>query len=214
MQKHLALLKTLLFIICLIPVAHLGWRFFDDDLGANPIEALTRALGTWGLNFLLITLAVTPLRKLTGAHWLLRLRRMLGLYAFFYALLHLIAYLWLDQFFDWKEIWTDILKRPFITVGMAAFLLMLPLAITSNAKAIRQLGGKRWQSLHRLVYVTAMLGVLHYVWLIKKDVTLPALYGTILAGLLGYRLVFFLREARKNGIQPKRRIIPIKVSQG
>lgn len=214
MEKHLPLLKALLFVLCLIPLAHLGWRFAEDDLGANPIEAATRNLGTWVLNFLLITLAVTPLRKLTGAHWLTRVRRMLGLFAFFYGTLHLVSYLWLDQFFDWKAIWTDILKRPFITVGMGAFLLMLPLAVTSNARAIRQLGGKRWQALHRLVYVTAMLGALHYVWLVKKDVTLPALYGTILAGLLGYRLIVFFRNAAKGPSRPKRRIIPIKVSQG
>ena len=210
MEKHIPLLKALVFVLCLLPLAHLGWRFWEDDLGANPIEAVTRDLGTWVLNFLLITLTITPLRKLSGAHWLIRLRRMLGLYAFFYGVLHLTTYLWLDQFFDWKEIWADIVKRPFITAGMTAFLLMVPLAFTSNGRAIRELGGKRWQALHRLVYITAMLGVLHYVWLVKKDVSLPALYAVILAGLLGYRLVAYLKKARQEIAQPRRRIIPIK----
>ena len=210
MEKHIPLLKALVFVLCLLPLAHLGWRFWEDDLGANPIEAVTRNLGTWVLNFLLLTLTITPLRKLSGMHWLTRLRRMLGLYAFFYGVLHLSTYLWLDQFFDWKEIWADIVKRPFITAGMTAFLLMVPLALTSNGRAIRELGGKRWQSLHRLVYVTAMLGVLHYVWLVKKDVSLPALYAVILAGLLGYRLVAYLKKARQEIAQPRRRIIPIK----
>ena len=210
MEKHIPLLKALVFVLCLLPLAHLGWRFWEDDLGANPIEAVTRDLGTWVLNFLLITLTITPLRKLSGAHWLIRLRRMLGLYAFFYGVLHLTTYLWLDQFFDWKEIWADIVKRPFITAGMTAFLLMVPLAFTSNGRAIRELGGKRWQALHRLVYITAMLGVLHYVWLVKKDVSLPALYAVILVGLLGYRLVAYLKKARQEIAQPRRRIIPIK----
>jgi len=218
MQRLIALLKPLLFLLCLIPLARLGWAFQQDALGANPIEALTRSLGTWALNFLLITLAVTPCRKLTGWAWLGRLRRMLGLYAFFYALLHLVSYLWLDQFFAWGDIADDILKRPFITVGMVCFLLLLPLALTSNHYAIRRLGGKRWNELHRSVYVIAILAVLHYTWLVKADVAKPLLYGLILALLLGFR-VFWRYQERQRQLagaylkKPKGRIIPIVVKR-
>lgn len=139
----LAVLKTVAFVLSLLPLGYYGWGAWQDALGANPVEAVTRGLGTWTLHFLLITLAVTPLRKLTGWHTLMRLRRMLGLFAFFYATLHLTAYLWFDQFFDWSGIAQDILKRPFITVGMAAFALLVPLAATSNHFAIRKLGGRR-----------------------------------------------------------------------
>lgn len=207
MQKHLPQVKVLLFLLCLAPLAALGWGLWQDTLGANPIEFITRSLGTWTLKFVLITLSITPLRRLTGKVWLMQLRRMLGLYAFFYGALHLLSYLWFDQFFDWGEIWRDILKRPFITVGMAAFLLMVPLAVTSNHAAIRRLGGARWQSLHRLVYFTGLLAVLHYVWLVKKDVTWPVVYGLILVFLLGFRAVSWLRQQRRAA--PKRKIIPI-----
>lgn len=152
----LALLKTLTFALCLLPLAWYAWGFWQDALGANPVEAVTRGLGTWTLNLLLITLAVTPLRKLTGWYLVARLRRMLGLFVFFYACLHLTTYLWFDQFFDWRAIADDILKRPFITVGMAAFALLVPLAATSNQFAIRRLGGRRWQELHRTVYAIAI----------------------------------------------------------
>ncbi len=161
---------------------------YEDSLGANPIELITRDLGTWALNFLLIALTITPLRKATGWHWLVRLRRMLGLYAFFYALLHLSSYLWLDQFFDWGEILKDIIKRPFITVGMLTFLLLVPLALTSNNLAIRRLGGKRWQQLHQLIYPLTICAVLHYWWLIKLDVMLPGIYAGLLAALLMVRV--------------------------
>ena len=187
-QRQLSLSKGVLFVLCLVPLARLVYGLLADTLGANPIEFITRDLGTWALNFLLVTLAVTPLRKLTGWGWLLRFRRMLGLYAFFYACLHLTSYLWLDQFFDWMEIFKDIIKRPFITVGMLAFLLLLPLAATSNNWMIRRLGGRRWQWLHRLVYPIAMLAVLHYFWLVKKDLTQPLIYAGILSLLLGARL--------------------------
>ena len=181
-------IKALVFVLCLLPLAWLSWRFMHDDLGANPIEAITRGTGDWVLRFLLITLAVTPLRKLSGWHWLVRLRRMLGLYAFFYSLLHLTTYVWLDQFFDWPAILKDIIKRPFITIGFAAVVLMLPLAITSTNAMIRWLGGKRWQLLHRLVYAVGICGVIHYWWLVKRDVREPLIYAAILAVLLGYRL--------------------------
>ncbi|HEY6897709.1 MAG TPA: protein-methionine-sulfoxide reductase heme-binding subunit MsrQ [Rhodocyclaceae bacterium] len=209
MERHLPSLKAILFVLCLAPLARLGWGFQHDALGANPIEFITRSLGTWTLSFILITLSVTPLRKLAGWPWLIRMRRMFGLYAFFYGVLHLSSYLWLDQFFDWGEIGRDILKRPFITAGMTAFLLMVPLALTSTNGMIRRLGGKRWQSLHRLVYFTAMLGVLHYAWLVKKDLTQPVLYGAILLLLLGYRAAVWLRQQQRELSVPKRRIIPI-----
>ncbi len=186
--QQLALIKASLFLLCLLPLARLAVGLYEDSLGANPIEFITRDLGTWALNFLLLTLTITPLRKATGWHWLLRFRRMLGLYAFFYALLHLSSYLWLDQFFDWGEILKDIIKRPFITVGMLTFFLLLPLALTSNNAAIRYLGGKRWQRLHQLIYPLTICAVLHYWWLIKLDVMLPGIYAGLLAALLMVRL--------------------------
>lgn len=214
----LAAIKVFLFLLCLLPLAHLAWGAWQDELGANPIEFVTRSLGTWTLKFLLITLTVTPLRRLSGWHWLLRLRRMLGLYAFFYGSLHLSSYLWWDQFFDWSAIAKDILKRPFITVGMSAFLLMTPLALTSNAWAIRRLGGRRWQALHRSVYAIAILGVLHYAWLIKKDLFLPVIYFALLTLLLGMRAWWRNQERREQQagkyLAPRRgRIIPLVVKR-
>ena len=210
MAKYIAALKTALFILCLLPLALYAAGLWQDTLGANPIEALTRGLGDWALRLLLITLAVTPLRRLSGWAWLLKLRRMLGLFAFFYASLHLIAYLWLDQFFDWAEIGRDILKRPFITVGMATFLLLAPLAATSTKAMIRRLGGQRWQRLHRLIYPAALLAVLHFTWMVKVDVREPALYGVILAVLLGLRAWWRIDDWRRP-LVPRRRIIPIQV---
>ena len=206
--RQLALLKTALFALCLVPAVLLGRAFSLDELGANPIEALTRATGEWTLRLLLITLCVTPLRKLTGWHWLVRLRRMLGLFTFAYACTHLLTYLWLDQFFDWHAIAKDILKRPFITVGFAALVLMTPLALTSSNFAIRKLGGRRWQALHRTVYAIAMLGCIHFWWLVKKDVTEPLIYSLILAALLGVRAWWREQERRKQlagGYLPKPR---------
>ena len=211
----IALFKLLLFPLCLLPLAYYGWGAWADGLGANPIEAVTRGLGTWALNFLLITLAVTPLRRLTGWSWLIRLRRMLGLFVFFYAALHLITYLWLDQFFDWPAIAKDILKRPFITAGMAAFLLLLPLAVTSSNTMVRRLGGRRWQSLHRSVYAIAIIAVLHYWWLVKADTLLPAIYTAILAVLLGLR-AWWRNQERQRQLsggyrgKPLPRVIPIE----
>lgn len=186
--RQLAQLKATLFVLALVPLMQLLYGLYEDTLGANPIEYITRDLGTWVLNFLLLTLSITPLRKLSGWHWLLRLRRMLGLFAFFYALLHLSSYLWLDQFFDWSEILKDIVKRPFITVGMLAFVLLLPLALTSNNSMIRTLGGRRWQRLHQLVYPLTICGVLHYWWLVKLDVTQPGIYAGLLSILLMVRV--------------------------
>ncbi len=196
-NTQLATIKTVLFAVCLLPAALL-WRRFDlDALGANPIEAITRNTGDWTLRFLLITLTVTPLRKLTGWHWIVRLRRMLGLFAFAYGVTHFLTYLWLDQFFDWHAIAKDILKRPFITVGFAALVLMTPLAVTSNNFLIRKLGGRRWQALHRSVYAIAILGCVHFWWLVKKDITEPLLYSLILAVLLGVRAWWRELERRK-----------------
>ncbi len=182
-------IKALVFMLCLVPLALLGVDAYQDRLGANPIEAITHSTGTWTLVFLLITLSVTPLRRLTGINALIRLRRMLGLYAFFYACLHLVTYFWLDQFFDWPAIIKDIIKRPFITVGFFAFVLLIPLAVTSTNAMVKRLGGRRWQLLHRLVYVIAIAGVVHYLWLVKKDLTQPLIYAAVLSLLLGYRLV-------------------------
>ena len=195
-NNTVAAIKTGIFFLCLIPLARLVLGAAEHSLGANPIEFIMRSLGTWALNFLLITLLVTPLRRITGWNWLLRLRRMFGLYVFFYALLHLTTYLWLDQDFEWGEILKDIIKRPFITAGMFTVLLMLPLAITSSNSMIRRLGGKRWQNLHRLIYVFSITAVLHYWWLVKKDTTLPMIYAVMLAVLLGLRVLYWVKERR------------------
>ena len=181
--------KPLLFLICLIPLARLIYLGLNGGLGANPIEFITRSTGTWTLVGLMLTLSVTPLRRLTGYNALVRYRRMLGVFTFFYASLHFTTYIWLDQFFNPAHILKDIYKRPFITVGFAAFLLLLPLAITSTNAMMRRLG-KRWQQLHRLVYLIGGLGVLHYVWLVKKDLTQPLIYGAVLGLLLSLRLPF------------------------
>lgn len=198
-------LKSLVFTLALLPLAYYGWGLWHDTLGANPIEAVTRGMGTWALNFLLITLTVTPLRKLSGWNTVGRLRRMLGLFCFFYASLHLTSYLWFDQFFDWSEIAKDILKRPFITIGMAAFVLLVPLAATSHNAAIRRMGGKRWQALHRTVYGIAIFAVLHYSWLVKADQSQPLLYGSILALLLGYRVLLLMPAHNRAAVGCNRR---------
>ena len=177
-----------MFPVCLLPVAHLGLAAYQGNLGANPLEVITHTTGDWTIRFLLITLCVTPLRQLTKQYWLIQYRRMLGLFAFFHGSLHLTTYLWFDKFFDWHEILQDVGKRKFITVGFLAFVLMIPLAITSTKGMIRRLG-KRWTVLHRLVYVSAMAGVIHYYWLVKADHRLPLTYGAILSVLLGYRMV-------------------------
>ncbi len=187
----LSRLKPAAFFACLIPFGQLLYNGYQGDLGANPIETITRFTGSWTLIILLITLGVTPLRKLTGWTDLIKFRRMLGLFAFFYALLHFSTFLVLDHFFDLDRIAKDILKRPYVTVGFTGFVLMIPLAVTSTAKMIRRLG-KRWQQLHRLVYLVGIAGVIHFYWLVKSDIRRPAQYGAVLAVLLGYRLVKYL----------------------
>ena len=186
--------KVAVWAACLAPVASLAWKAVHQDLGANPIEYITHATGDWTIRFLVLTLAVTPARKLLGVPALIRFRRMLGLFAFFYGFLHLTTYLWLDKFFDVQEIVKDVIKRPFITVGTLAFVLMIPLVVTSTAGWIRRLGGKRWQWLHRLVYISATAGVIHYWWLVKSDIRLPLLYGTLVGLLLLYRAVAAVRK--------------------
>ena len=189
-------IKALLFLLALAPLARLGWMGFAGDLGANPIEFVTHETGDWTLIFLILTLAVTPLRRLSGLPALIRYRRMLGLFAFFYACLHFVTYIWLDKFFEWQEMWKDVMIRRFITVGFLAFVLLIPLAITSTRGWIRRMGGKRWQWLHRLIYVSAACGVIHYYWLVKSDVRAPLTYGAILAVLLLWRVALWLVAKR------------------
>jgi sulfoxide reductase heme-binding subunit YedZ len=188
--------KPVVFTAALAPVLLLVWQFFHDGLGANPLQFITYATGDWTLRFLVFTLAVTPLRKLLNMPDLIRFRRMLGLYAFFYGCLHLMTYLWFDKFFDWAEILKDIAKRPYITIGTLGLVLMVPLAITSTAGWIRRMGGKRWQMLHRLTYVSIVAGVIHYYWLVKLDVTRPVFYGTLAGILLLYRVAVWIAKSR------------------
>ncbi|HYE39471.1 MAG TPA: protein-methionine-sulfoxide reductase heme-binding subunit MsrQ [Ramlibacter sp.] len=191
--------KPVVFVVCLLPFASLFYGAWANSLGANPAEALIRSLGDWTLRFLCLTLAVTPLRTWTGWHALARFRRMLGLYTFFYGLLHLLAYAWFDMGFYVDEIARDIAKRPFILVGFAAMVLMLPLAATSFNRAIKALGAARWQKLHRLVYAVAGLGLLHFFWMRagKNDFAEVAVYAAILAVLLGWRMKRWRRSSRQ-----------------
>ncbi len=196
--------KPVVFLACLGPLARLGWKAYMGLLGANPIEVITHSTGDWILIFLLVTLSITPLRKLTGRLWLIRYRRMFGLFAFFYAILHFLTYIWLDKFFDLHEIWADVTKRRFITVGFTGFVLLIPLALTSTQGWIRRLGGKRWRALHRLIYFSAIAGVIHYWWLVKADITKPAQYAFVLSLLLGYRLVvWFTRRTKVKEVSPR-----------
>ena len=182
-------LKLAIFPACLVPLADLVWKAANSNLGANPIEAITHSTGDWTLRLLLVTLAITPVRKLTGQLWLIQFRRMFGLFAYFYACLHFLTYIWLDQNFNVHNMTKDVYKRPFITLGFAAFLLLLPLAITSTRKMIQRLGGRRWQWLHRLIYVSAAAAIVHFTWALKKDHHRPIEYGVVLGLLLGYRIV-------------------------
>ncbi len=188
--------KVVLFLLCLVPLGALAWRAFHGGLGANPVEFVQHATGDWILRFLVFTLAITPLRKLLNLPELIRFRRMLGLFAFFYVCLHFLTYLGPDQSFDLSGMWKDVAKRPFITVGFAAFVSLIPLAITSTAGWIRRLGGKRWQRLHRAVYFAAVGGVIHYYWLVKSDVRKPLFYGALVGILLLWRLGTWLNKRR------------------
>jgi len=182
------ILKVGVFGACLIPLLVLAWQAVSHQLGANPIDEITDKTGIWTLRLLLITLAVTPARRLTGWNRLIQLRRMLGLFAFFYGSLHFLTYIWLDQFFVVEDMVADVMERPFITVGLTSFILLIPLAVTSTSDMIKRLGGKWWLRLHRLVYVTSIGGVVHYLWLVKADTRSPLIYGGILGVLLVYRL--------------------------
>jgi methionine sulfoxide reductase heme-binding subunit len=180
--------KIVVFVACLTPLFLLLTAAVMGNLSANPIKDITEDTGAWTLRFLLITMCITPLRKLTGWNAVIKFRRMVGLFAFFYGFLHLMTYLWLDQFFSIPDMIHDVLKRPFITAGATGFALMVPLAVTSTRKWISRMGGKRWQLLHRLVYVSAFAGVVHYVWLVKADIQRPVIYAVFLSILFAYRL--------------------------
>ena len=181
--------KVVIFLNALVPLALLLWDVYRKRVGANPVEFMTRTTGMLTLIFLMITLALTPARKVTGANWLVKFRRMLGLYAFFYGALHLITYVWFDRFFNLRSVVSDVAQRPFIAIGMTAFFLMVPLAITSTTQMIKRLGGKRWAKLHRLVYLAGITGVVHFWMLVKSDIRLPLTFAFILFLLLGYRVL-------------------------
>jgi sulfoxide reductase heme-binding subunit YedZ len=201
-MNRLRLTKICIFLGSLIPLARLGWKALHGGLGANPIEVITHSTGDWTLILVLTTLTITPLRRITKQYWLIGVRRMIGLFAFFYGSLHFTTYIWLDKFFDVHEMFKDIAKRPFITVGFSAFVLLIPLALTSTAASIRWLGGRNWQRLHRLIYFTGILGVIHYIWLVKADLRKPLEYAFALGILLLYRIVMWAAEMRKNAGVP------------
>ena len=196
--RQTSLIKAIVFLAALIPLARMVYLTVTGQL-VEPLEFITRSTGDWTLYFLCITLAVTPLRRLTKWNWLVKLRRMLGLFMFFYGVLHFMTFLWFDHFFDLAEMWKDVLRRPFITVGFIAFVLLIPLALTSTNGMIKRLGGKRWQWLHRLIYVIAPLAILHFWWMKagKHNFTEPIIYGSILAVLLGLRVFWAVRKQAK-----------------
>ena len=195
--RQASLIKAAVFVLALVPLLRLVYLTVTGQL-VEPLEFITRGTGDWTLYFLCITLAVTPLRRLTKWNWLIKLRRMLGLYMFFYGFLHFMTFLWFDHFFDVAEMWKDVLRRPFITVGFIAFLLLIPLAVTSTNAMVKRLGGKRWQWLHRLIYVIAPLAILHFWWMKagKHNFTEPILYGTILGVLLLMRVYWARTKAK------------------
>jgi methionine sulfoxide reductase heme-binding subunit len=200
--KQTTFIKIVVFLLALVPLARIA---LGAGNSADPLEFLTHGTGDWALYMLCITLAVTPVRRLTGLNWLLKLRRMLGLFTFFYALLHFTTFIWFDHFFDVAAIWKDVLKRPFITVGFAAFMLLVPLAATSTNAMVRRLGGKRWQALHKLIYVIAPLAVLHYWWMkaAKNNIGKPMLFAFIVAGLLLIRLFWKRTKAQPSQARSK-----------
>jgi sulfoxide reductase heme-binding subunit YedZ len=203
-MKDIKFYKLILFVNAVVPLALVGWDWRGGRLGANPLDFVTRTTGTLTLVFLVLTLAVTPLRKMTGAQWLVRLRRMLGLYAFFYGALHLLCYVWFDKSFAFGAIAQDVARRWFILVGFLAFTSMVPLAVTSTDKMIKRLGGKRWQKLHRLTYLSAVAGVFHYYLLVKSDVRKPLLFAALVALLLGYRAyVSYAKGATPLSLKPQ-----------
>jgi sulfoxide reductase heme-binding subunit YedZ len=197
-------LKTVVWLVALAPLAQLLWGWWTDDLTVNPIEYVTRVLGEMAIRLLLATLALTPIRLLFGVSWPITLRRLLGLFAFFYVTLHFLVWIVLDHFFDWQTMGDDIAKRPWITVGVTALVLLIPLAATSTTGMIKRLGGATWRRLHRLIYVAGVLGVLHYIWLAKKVLVQPWVYAALLAMLLGIRAWSAARKAGHRWHQPAR----------
>lgn len=198
--------KAVIFLLCLVPLGILVWRGLHSDLTADPITFITHTTGIWTLRFIVITLAITPLRKILRIPQLIRFRRMFGLFAFFYVCLHFTTWIVLDHFFNWSEMWQDIHKRPYITVGFTGFVLLIPLALTSTAGWIRRLGGRRWQALHRLIYITAVAGVIHYYWLVKSDVRAPLVYVSLVAILLTWRIaVWFSGQHQRAAAESVRR---------
>jgi sulfoxide reductase heme-binding subunit YedZ len=208
-SRQITFIKRIAFLASLLPLARLVAYGFTDRLGANPIEFITRSTGDWTLYFLCLTLAVTPLRRISNWNWLIKLRRMLGLFAFFYAVLHFTTFLWFDHFFEIDEMLKDVVKRPFILVGFIAFVLLIPLAATSTNGMIRRLGGKRWQWLHRLIYLIGPLGILHYWWMKagKNDFEQPILFGAIMGVLLLVRVYWNVLKPRMQ----KRRTKPAPI---
>jgi sulfoxide reductase heme-binding subunit YedZ len=198
----LRLTKIAIFLAALVPLARLVWKAFHGGLGANPIEFITHSTGDWTLILILTTLSITPLRRITRQYWLIGVRRMVGLFAFFYGTLHFLTYIWLDKFFDVHEMLKDIAKRRFITVGFSAFALLIPLALTSTAWSIRRLGGKNWRRLHRLIYLTGILAVVHYYWLVKADHRKPIEYAFVLSMLLLYRVGVWYSERASEKRKP------------
>ncbi len=201
--------KVFVFLLCLVPAGVLIWDAFTGNLSSNPTQFLEHATGDWTLRFVAITLSVTPLRKILRQPHLIRFRRMLGLFAFFYGFCHLSIYVTFDQVFDLHGIWADVMKRRYITVGFTGFVLMIPLALTSTAGWIRRLGGKRWQILHRAIYLTAIAGVIHFYWLVKSDVHLPLEYAAVMAVLLGWRIYAHYAKPA----QPVRAAVPARKEQ-
>ncbi|MCA1556944.1 MAG: sulfoxide reductase heme-binding subunit YedZ [Acidobacteria bacterium] len=197
--------KAVIFINSLVPLALLAWDAARANLGANPLEYVTRTTGMLTLIFLTLSLAVTPLRKITGWNWLGMNRRVLGLYAFFYGALHFLTYIWFDRFFNFKSAVGDVFQRPFIAIGFASFLIMIPLAVTSTNRMVKRLGGKRWNRLHKMVYLAGILGTLHYYLLVKSDKRLPLMFAVALAILLGYR-IFAANRSQKT--EPRSTILP------
>lgn len=212
-MKKTTIAKIVLWLLCLTPLGLLGWKALHGDLGANPIEVITHATGDWTIRLLLATLAITPIRRIAGWNWLIRFRRPLGLFAFFYGVLHFLTYIWLDKFFDVQDMLKDIGKRRFITVGFLAFVLLIPLALTSTQGMIRRLG-RRWQMLHRLIYFSAIAGVIHYLWLVKADRTLPLTYGVILGILLLARVVIWAFDKNRKPGQRAASPAPSRVPAG
>jgi len=205
------LIKALIWTACLMPLARLGYKALTDGLTANPIEFITLSTGTWTLVFILATLSITPLRQVTGWNWLIKLRRLIGLFAFFYGLLHFTTYIWLDKFFDLNDMARDVLKRPFITAGFCAFALMIPLAATSTARAIRKMGGRKWALLHRLIYVSGIAAVVHFWWKVKADARQPKIYAAVLIVLLAWRIIDSLIR-RQPGVPNRSVRVPIPQS--